>query len=82
MSDGFTNKDRNMLVETHTIVHTYDKRLDKLEAEDSILHKRITEGRKETDKRINGIKFFSGGAALVGSGIGSFFAFLKTLKGG
>ncbi len=42
---GFTDKDRNMLIKTHTTVgmiqKSHEKRLDNLEEEDKVLHHRI-----------------------------------------
>ncbi len=83
---GFTDADRTIQTQTATdvawIKDEHGRRLEELEKEDDKLHSRITEGRQETDKRINGIKLFSTGAVFVGSAAGSFLAFLKTLKGG
>ena len=47
---AFTDKDREMLVKTHTTVNmmkeSHDRRLAALEAEDKVLHKRINAVRK------------------------------------
>ena len=39
---AFDKADRDRAIETHTLVKTYEKRLDKLEAEDKVLHGRVT----------------------------------------
>ncbi len=68
---GFTIKDRNMLIETNTVVKTYEKRLDNLEEEDKLLHHRINKVRN----------LFGGITATASAAITGIFGYFK-FKGG
>lgn len=78
---AFTPEDHKILIQTHTTVklikEAHEKRLEKLEKEDSVLHKRITEEIKETNKRFGKIKFITAAATGIGSSIGAALAYLK-----
>ena len=78
---AFIDKDRNMLVETNTMVklikEAHEKRLEDLENESKVLHGRITEGFKETGKRIATIKFVSAAASAIGGALGAIAVYLK-----
>ena len=51
---GFTDADRNIMIETHTMVKGHEKRLDSKDAEDDVLHQRINElhGRINTVRNV------------------------------
>lgn len=70
-----------MLIETNTTVklikEAHERRLENLEEEDRIIHGRITEGFKETSKRIGKIKFISAATTGIGGVIGAAFAYLR-----
>lgn len=61
---------RDLLIHVATLVEdTVEKEIPDLKKENRRIHHRIN----ETHKRINGIKFLTGGLALIGTAIGTFF---------
>lgn len=73
---GFLEKDRDMIIKTHTdvawIKKEYSKRLDNLEKEDKLLHHRINKNR-------NLFIGLSAGLSTISAGV---TAWLKSLTGG
>jgi len=71
---AFTDADRGILVETHTLIKEHDRRLADLETEDDVLHKRIN----ETNTRINSVtRWFTGLLLSMNTAWGGLLAYLK-----
>ncbi len=74
MTTGFNNEDRNILIQTHTMVKSHEKRLDAGDLEDDVLHKRIN----ELHGRINSIRnAFTAVAVIVNGAWAGFVAYMK-----
>lgn len=71
---AFTDEDRNILIQTHTMVKGHEKRLDGKDVEDDVLHQRIN----EVHGRINKMqKVFTGVAVAINGAWGAAMAYLK-----
>ncbi len=74
--NGFTTKDRNMLIKTHTTVtlirEEHGRRLKELEKEDKALHHRINKVRN----------LFGGITATAGAVVAGIIGYFKLTKGG
>ncbi len=71
---AFTDEDRNILIQTHTMVKGHEKRLDSKDLEDDVLHQRIN----EVHGRINTMqKVFSGVIIAVNGAWAGIVAFWK-----